>query len=150
MNAPRHEIEARRDKMRTIDRATEQLLAYEHMLSMRAMNDLRAALQTMWPLLAAEVLESKDLTAKLAFEVTLSVKDGEPMIAVESQSKGELKQTPQIWKVHTYVCGKHAGFYEFTDRDHALTDMERRKRDYGVLGCHYSLEEPAPVHGQTD
>jgi hypothetical protein len=123
MNAPRHEIEARREKMRAIDRATEQLLAFE-------------------PLFVSEVIESKNLAAKLTFEVVLDVKSGEPSITVEVQSKGEPKAPPQVWKVHTYVCGKHAGFYEFTDRDEAEADMAQRKRDYGALGCSYRLEEP--------
>lgn len=142
MNAPRHEIEARREKMRTIDRATEQLVAFEFPLSTRAVEDMRGLLRTMWPLFAAEVIESKELSAKLTFEVTLDVKNGEPRIAVEVKSKGEPKAPPQVWKVHTYVCGKHAGFYEFTDRDEAAADMEQRNRDYGVLGCSYRLEEP--------
>jgi hypothetical protein len=143
MNAPRHEIEARREKMRVIDTAAERLLAFEFPLRTQAVKDVSDLLITMWPLFSAEVVESKEMSAKLLIEVTLDVIEGNPRVSVAAKSKGEEKPTP-IWKVHTYVCGRHAGFYEFTKREDAVTDMESRKRDYGVLGCSYRLEE----HGE--
>ena len=152
MNAPRHEIEARRAQVKAVDRATEQLLAFELPLSGRAVNDVKGLIRTMWPLFVSEVVASKDMKAELHFVVTLDVANGDPKVSVEVKSEGLPKAKPPVWKVHVYVCGKHSGAYEFTDGNEARADMEQRKRDYSVHGCSYRIEEPnvqAQGHPQT-
>ncbi len=48
------------------------------------------------------------------------------------------------FRVHLYVAGNHGGYYRHDTEAEAVADMERRRRDYGILHCGYVLERPKP------
>lgn len=48
------------------------------------------------------------------------------------------------FRVHLFVCGNHGGYYEHATEAEAVADMERRRRDYGIMHCGYALERPKP------
>lgn len=48
------------------------------------------------------------------------------------------------FRVHLYVCGNHGGYYKHATEAEAVADMERRRRDYGIMHCRYALERPKP------
>jgi hypothetical protein len=48
------------------------------------------------------------------------------------------------FRVHLYVCGKHGGYYKHDTEAEAVADMQRRRRNYGIMHCGYALERPKP------